>query len=43
MSLLKAYLNFAVTTGQAQANSLGFAAVPAALVTKDQTSIAAIS
>jgi phosphate transport system substrate-binding protein len=40
--LLKAYLTYAVTDGQAQADQLGFAPLPSALVDKVKTSIAAI-
>jgi len=40
---LKAYLNYAVTTGQQKATSIGFAPLPASLVSKDQASIGAIS
>jgi phosphate transport system substrate-binding protein len=43
VALLKAYLKYAVTAGQAQAISLGFAPLPAALASQDQTSIAGIS
>lgn len=41
--LLKGYLTYAVTDGQAQADQLGFAPLPAALVAKDKAAIAAIS
>ncbi|MFL6240644.1 MAG: phosphate ABC transporter substrate-binding protein PstS [Actinomycetes bacterium] len=43
VALLKAYLTYAVTTGQAQAISLGFAPLPSSLATKAQSSVAAIS
>jgi phosphate transport system substrate-binding protein len=41
--LLKAFLTYDVTTGQQVADSLGFAPLPQSLVSKDQSSIAAIS
>jgi phosphate transport system substrate-binding protein len=42
-ALVKAYLSYAVTGGQAAADSLGFAPLPAELVAKDQASLAAVS
>jgi phosphate transport system substrate-binding protein len=42
-SLVKSYLFYAVTKGQAAADGLGFAALPSSLVTKDEASISAIS
>lgn len=42
-ALVKAYLSYAVTAGQAAADSLGFAPLPAELVAKDQASLAAVS
>jgi phosphate transport system substrate-binding protein len=42
-SLVKSYLYYAVTKGQAAADGLGFAALPSSLVTKDEASISAIS
>jgi phosphate transport system substrate-binding protein len=42
-SLVKAYLYYAVSTGQAAADGLGFAALPSSLVSKDEASISAIS
>ena len=41
--LLKAYLTYAVTTGQRDAEALGFAPLPQALVARDQASIAGLS
>ena len=41
--LLKAYLNYDLTTGQQAADSLGFAPLPQDLVTKGQASVNAIS
>jgi phosphate transport system substrate-binding protein len=41
--LLKAFLNYDVTTGQQAADSLGFAPLPQSLVSKAQTSISSIS
>jgi phosphate transport system substrate-binding protein len=38
-ALIKAFLAYAVTTGQQQAEALGFAQLPASLVSKDQTAI----
>jgi phosphate transport system substrate-binding protein len=42
-ALVKSYLYYAVTKGQAAADGLGFASLPADLATKDQASISAIS
>jgi len=42
-TLVKDYLTYAVTTGQAQATQLGFAPLPSALVTRDQAALATIS
>jgi phosphate transport system substrate-binding protein len=42
-SLVKAYLQYAVSTGQAVADGLGFAPLPRDLVAKDEASISAIS
>jgi phosphate transport system substrate-binding protein len=42
-SLVKSYLYYAVTKGQAAAEGLGFAALPSSLVSKDEASISAIS
>jgi phosphate transport system substrate-binding protein len=42
-SLVKAYLYYAVSKGQAAADSLGYAPLPADLVTKAEASISAIS
>jgi phosphate transport system substrate-binding protein len=42
-SLVKSYLYYAVSKGQAAADGLGFAALPASLVSKDEASISAIS
>ena len=41
--LVKAYLTYAVTDGQAQADQLGFAPLPSSLADKAKTSLAAIS
>jgi phosphate transport system substrate-binding protein len=43
VDLLKGYLKYAVTTGQAQATSLGFAPLPATTAQSAQASIATIS
>jgi phosphate transport system substrate-binding protein len=43
VSLLKSFLNYAVTDGQQFATTLGYSPLPASLVTKDQASISAIS
>ena len=43
VTLLKDYLNYAVTDGQQFAKDLGYSPLPASLVTKDQASINAIS
>jgi phosphate transport system substrate-binding protein len=42
-ALVKSYLYYAVSKGQAAADGLGFAALPASLVSKDEASISAIS
>ena len=42
-NLLKAYLTYAVTAGQRDAEALGFAPLPASLVARDQASIAGLS
>lgn len=42
-TLVKDFLSYAVTGGQPVAESLGFAPLPAELVSKDQASIAAVS
>ena len=42
-ALVKSYLYYAVSKGQAAADGLGFAALPSSLVSKDQASISAIS
>lgn len=42
-TLLKGFLNYAVTTGQSQATSLGFAPLPAATATAAKASIATIT
>lgn len=41
-ALIKAFLTYAVGAGQQQADQLGFAALPASLITKDQAAIAAL-
>jgi phosphate transport system substrate-binding protein len=41
-SLVKNYLTYAVTTGQSQADALGFAPLPSSLVDKDKAALAAI-
>jgi phosphate transport system substrate-binding protein len=41
-SLVKDYLTYAVTTGQSQADALGFAPLPSSLVDKDKATLAAI-
>src|SRR5205814_4826240 len=41
-AVVKAFLNYAVTDGQGQAEALGFAPLPSSLVTKAQAAIAAI-
>jgi phosphate transport system substrate-binding protein len=43
VDLLKDYLTYAVTTGQSSAVSLGFAPLPSALVSADQSAITSIS
>jgi phosphate transport system substrate-binding protein len=43
LNLLKGYLNYAVTTGQDQATSLGFAPLPSTTATAAKASIATIS
>lgn len=42
-ALIKAFLTYAVGAGQQQADALGFAPLPADLVTKDQAAITAMS
>lgn len=42
-ALVKSYLYYAVSKGQAAADGLGFAALPSSLVSKDEASISAIS
>jgi phosphate transport system substrate-binding protein len=42
-ALVKSFLYYAVSGGQASADGLGFAALPSGLVTKDEASISAIS
>ena len=42
-ALIKAFLTYAVAAGQQQADALGFAPLPAALVAKAQSTIAALS
>jgi phosphate transport system substrate-binding protein len=42
-ALIKAFLTYAVGDGQQQAEPLGFASLPASLVTKDQAAIGALS
>jgi phosphate transport system substrate-binding protein len=42
-SLVKSFLYYAVSKGQAAADGLGFAALPSSLVSKDEASISAIS
>jgi phosphate transport system substrate-binding protein len=42
-SLVKAYLYYAVSDGQAAADSLGYAPLPASLVSKDEASISSVS
>jgi phosphate transport system substrate-binding protein len=41
-AVIKAFLTYAVGDGQGQADALGFAPLPASLVTKDQAAIAAL-
>ena len=42
-ALIKAFLTYAVAAGQQQADSLGFAPLPASLVSKDQAAIGTLS
>lgn len=42
-ALIKAYLTYAVAAGQQQADALGFAPLPASLVSKDQAAIGSLS
>ncbi len=42
-AVIKAFLAYAVAAGQAQADALGFAPLPAGLVSKDQATIGALS
>lgn len=42
-ALIKAFLAYAVAAGQGQADALGFAPLPAGLVSKDQATIGALS
>ena len=41
-ALIKAFLTYAVAAGQQQADALGFAPLPASLVSKDQTAIGSL-
>ena len=43
VNLIKSYLSYGITDGQQFATQLGFSALPANLVTKDQASISSIS